>query len=46
MPISPKQGIDFTTIREIKILQELTHPNIISLKKIFIEKDQICMQMP
>lgn len=46
MYINKDQGVDFTTIREIKILKNISHPNIIKIKKVFIEKNsKICIQM-
>lgn len=38
-------GIDFTSIREIKILKAIDHPYIIKLKDVFIEKDNIYLAM-
>ena len=38
-------GIDFTSIREIKILKELDHPNIIKLKEVFVENQNIYLAM-
>lgn len=41
-------GVDFTTLREIKLLNEINHPNIIKLHKVFIENapiKMICMEM-
>lgn len=38
-------GIDFTSIREIKILKAIDHPNIIKLKDVFIEKENIYLAM-
>ena len=34
-----KQGVHFTTLREIKFLQELSHPNIIKLLDIFYKNN-------
>ena len=46
MFINKEQGVDFTTIREIKILKNIKHENIIEIKKVFIEKEsKICMSM-
>lgn len=32
-------GIHFTTIREIKVMREITHPNIMGLLNVFVEGD-------
>jgi len=49
MRLSPKQlmnqGIDFTTLREIKILQEIKHENIIALTDVFYIKSTTFMAM-
>lgn len=39
------QGIDFTTLREIKILQEIKHENIIALTDVFYIKNTTFMAM-
>ena len=39
-------GVDFTSIREIKILKELQGENILKLIKVFFEPGFICIQMP
>src|SRR6266480_1315401 len=36
----PKDGLSLDAIREVKYLQELQHPNIISLLSVFSTKDQ------
>lgn len=38
-------GIDFTSIREIKILKAIDHPNIVKLKDVFVENDNIYLAM-
>ena len=38
-----KDGINRTALREIKLLQELSHPNIISLKNVFGHKSNISL---
>ena len=43
--VDPKTGINFTSIREIKILKEIEHPNIISLKDVFVENGNIFLVM-
>ena len=40
-----EQGIDFTTLREIKILQEIKHENIIALTDVFYIKNTTFMAM-
>ena len=40
-----EQGIDFTTLREIKILQEIKHDNIIRLTDVFHIKTTTFMAM-
>ena len=40
-----EQGIDFTTLREIKILQEIKHENIIELIDVFYIKNTTFMGM-
>lgn len=40
-----EQGIDFTTLREIKILQEIKHENIITLTDVFYVKNTTFMGM-
>ena len=39
--INQGEGINFTALREIMILQELKHPNIISLHDIFLKNSNI-----
>ena len=39
------QGIDFTTLREIKILQEIRHENIIALTEVFYINNTTFMAM-
>jgi cyclin-dependent kinase 7 len=39
--IDRNEGVSFTAIREIKILQELKHPNIIDLLDCFIYKNRV-----
>eukprot|EP00009_Paramoeba_aestuarina_P001483 CAMPEP_0201513880 /NCGR_PEP_ID=MMETSP0161_2-20130828/5850_1 /ASSEMBLY_ACC=CAM_ASM_000251 /TAXON_ID=180227 /ORGANISM="Neoparamoeba aestuarina, Strain SoJaBio B1-5/56/2" /LENGTH=344 /DNA_ID=CAMNT_0047910265 /DNA_START=45 /DNA_END=1075 /DNA_ORIENTATION=+ len=36
-----KNGVNFTAIREMKILQELSHPNVVQLKEVFHRKQNI-----
>ncbi|KAJ4462733.1 putative Cyclin-dependent kinase 7 [Paratrimastix pyriformis] len=36
-----KDGIDFTSIREIKLLQELKHPNIVNLIEVIAHKQSL-----
>lgn len=43
--IQSLSGIDFTSIREIKILKAIEHPNIIKLKDVFVEKENIYLAM-
>ncbi len=38
-----KDGINRTALREIKLLQELRHPNIINLKNVFGQKSNISL---
>ncbi|KAJ3429207.1 cyclin-dependent kinase 10 [Anaeramoeba flamelloides] len=38
-----KDGLDLSAIRELKILQELSHPNVISLCDLYIHKKNISM---
>ncbi|KAJ3431699.1 cyclin-dependent kinase 10 [Anaeramoeba flamelloides] len=38
-----KDGLDLSAIRELKILQELSHPNVISLRDLYIHKKNISM---
>lgn len=43
--VNPNTGIDFVSIREIKILKELDHPNIIKLRDVFVEQGNIYLVM-
>lgn len=43
MKVDQKYGVEFTTVREIKLLGQINHPSIISLKKVFFEENTICM---
>jgi len=36
-------GVNFTALREIKILQELKHPNIIELVDVFLHNKNVCI---
>ena len=38
---STENGVDFSTIRELKILQELNHPNIIKFLDVFHRKENL-----
>lgn len=38
-------GIHFTSIREIKILKEIHHPNIVKLRDVFVENGNIYLAM-
>ena len=38
-------GIEFTSIREIKILKAIDLPNIVKLKDVFVENDNIYLAM-
>lgn len=40
-----KYGLDFSSIREIKILKETNHPNIIRLRDVYIENKSIFLAM-
>lgn len=40
---SEKDGFPFTAVREIKLLQTLRHPNIVSLIEMMVEKSQVYM---
>ena len=41
---NPLEGINFTAIREIKLLRELKHPNVIELVDCFTTPDQaVCL---
>ncbi len=39
-PAQQKEGLNVDTIREIKYLQEISHPSIVELKDVFSSKDQ------
>eukprot|EP01071_Lankesteria_metandrocarpae_P009795 Lankesteria_metandrocarpae@DN5248_c0_g1_i1.p4 len=39
-------GIHFTVIREIKVMREIKHDNIISIKDVYVEGDFINLVMP
>jgi len=39
-------GIHFTVLREIKVMRELTHPNIMTIKDVFVDGDFINLVMP
>ena len=42
----PEEGVNFTAIREIKLLREFNHPNIIELIDVFITPDlAVCLVM-
>jgi cyclin-dependent kinase 7 len=36
----PEEGVNFTAIREIKLLREFKHPNIIELVDVFTTPDR------
>jgi serine/threonine protein kinase len=38
-------GIDFTSIRELKILREVRHNNVIGLRDVFAEKGSLFMAL-
>jgi len=38
---SAENGVDFSTIRELKILQELNHPNIVKFLDVFQRKENL-----
>eukprot|EP00002_Diphylleia_rotans_P006045 TRINITY_DN1534_c0_g1_i1.p1 TRINITY_DN1534_c0_g1~~TRINITY_DN1534_c0_g1_i1.p1 ORF type:complete len:337 (-),score=68.44 TRINITY_DN1534_c0_g1_i1:1501-2511(-) len=38
-----REGIPTSTIREIKILQEITHPNIVKIRTVFAAENGICI---
>lgn len=41
-----EEGVDLSTIREIKILKEISHPHIINLVDAFVEKEKrMCLLM-
>ena len=40
----PEEGINFTAIREIKLLREFKHPNVIELVDVFVTHDMaVCL---
>ena len=39
-PSQQKEGLNVDTIREIKYLQEISHPSIVALRDVFSSKDQ------
>ena len=41
MKIDDKVGIEQTTIRELKILEEIKHPNVIGLRDVFAQDNLI-----
>lgn len=41
-----RTGIDFTTLREIKLLKEIDANQIIKIVKIYYEEKSICIVMP
>lgn len=43
--IDPHAGFPFTTIREIRILKKLTHPNIVPLLDVFIKSGEMFISM-
>ena len=45
MKIDQSVGINFTSIREIKILQQCQHPNIMKLLDIFTENQSLYLVM-
>ena len=38
-----KEGASFTALREIKLLQEIRHPNVVELLDVFVHKSSICL---
>lgn len=45
MQINDVTGIDFTSIRELKILKEINHENIIGLRDVFAEDGALFMAL-
>ena len=45
MKIHKLTGIDSTSIRELKIMKEIKHPNIIRLKDVFVEQFELFMAL-
>lgn len=43
--IDPNHGFPFTTIREIRILKKLSHPNIVCLIDVFIKTNEMFISM-
>jgi len=41
MKIDQKIGIEQTTIRELKILGEIKHPNVIGLRDVFVQENMM-----
>lgn len=42
---SASQGVSFTALREIKLLLELHHPNIVALFNVFVHKQNVVLAM-
>mgnify|MGYP000564798327 CR=1 FL=1 len=40
-----KTGINFTSVREIKILKEIAHPNVVRLRDLFMDNQGLYMAM-
>lgn len=45
MQINDQTGIDFTSIRELKILREVEHENVICLRDVFAEDGALFMAL-
>lgn len=39
-------GIHFTVLREIKVMRELNHPNVISIRDVYVDGDFVNLVMP